>query len=197
MALKSASDGTERKRIEWLPENKLLCLRHRSRSLEPTPTQLASLPPAPPLIERVYNTAGCWWALNGPASVLPVLACKPSSQAQGLASGAGSLGRCSRSYIRACVSLSSPQTEWRASRLASFDAAHTAHVPTHKHRCSHGRRRQCLQHVGPSVGDGPGSHGRLRGESVVVFEIVLVVSSSSRVATLLVSGVRRSVYSSS
>ena len=43
----------------------------------------------------------------------------------------------------------------------------------------------------------PGSHGRLRGESVVVIEIVLVVSSSSRVATLLVSGVRRSVYSSS
>ena len=89
MALKSASDGTERKRIEWLPENKLLCLRRRSRSLEPTPTQLASLPPAPPLIERVYNTAGCWWALNGPASVLPVLASKPSPQAQGLASGAG------------------------------------------------------------------------------------------------------------
>ena len=34
-------------------------------------------------------------------------------------------------------------------------------------------------------------------ERVVVIEIVLVVSSSSRVATLLVSGVRRSVYSSS
>ena len=51
--------------------------------------------------------------------------------------------------------------------------------------------------MGPSVGDDPDSHGRLRGESVVVIEIVLVVSSSSRVATLLVSGVRRSVYSSS
>ena len=80
MALKSASDGTERKRIEWLPENKLLCLRRRSRSLEPTPTQLASLPSAPPLIERVYYTAGCWWALNGPASVLPVLASNKAQQ---------------------------------------------------------------------------------------------------------------------
>ena len=56
--------------------------------------------------------------------------------------------------------------------------------------------------MGPSVGDDPGSHGRLRGESVVVIEIVLVVSSSSRaelprcsslefvvLSTLLVEGV--------
>ena len=111
MALKSASDGTERKRIEWIPENKLLCLRRRSRSLEPTPTQLASLPTAPPLIERVYYTAGCWWALNGPASVLPVLASKPSSQAQGLASGAGSHRRCSRS-ARLRLPLLFSQTEF-------------------------------------------------------------------------------------
>ena len=60
---------------------------------EPTPTQLASLPPASPLIERVYYTAGCWWAPYGPAPVLPVLASKPSPQAQGLASGTGSHGR--------------------------------------------------------------------------------------------------------
>ena len=111
MALKSASDGTEHKRIEWLPENKLLCLRRRSRSLEPTSTQLASLPTAPPLIERVYYTAGCWWALHGPASVLPVLASKPSSQAQGLASGAGSHRRCSRS-ARLRLPLLSSQTEF-------------------------------------------------------------------------------------
>ena len=83
----------KRKRNEWLPENKFWLSGVSLAPSEPTPTQLAPLPPASPLIERVYYAAGCWWAPYGPAPVLPVLASKPSPQAQGLASGEGSHGR--------------------------------------------------------------------------------------------------------